>query len=202
MSDAERPFVTGEVNQARSEAVAKDVGAKRTQCYANSQMAMLLSEPEDSLRGAYYVEGLCLDRLLPTPVCHAWLELDGEIIDPTITAVATRKLRLPDKELARQTRESALREIAAGHRLDYKPIARYTFAEVCDSYLRHGWHVVRLTAPELLGAALEQSLPGQEPHTWSCTAWGHALAAVYRDESLPPDARLLSRYQECTDLSG
>jgi hypothetical protein len=117
------------VNQPLSERVAREVDAKPNECLHTASRGLLCSDASSPLRHARYVEGTCYTDA-GYPFDHAWLELDGEIIDPTFTAVVARKVRVLHKGVARQVRAATLRELAAGYRHRYEAIARYTYEEL------------------------------------------------------------------------
>ncbi len=72
-----------EVDRELSNQAAASVQADRTRCYHSARRA-LLEVP--ALKEARYVEGWVIDLrkggALP-PTEHAWLELDGRVIEPT-----------------------------------------------------------------------------------------------------------------------
>lgn len=70
-----------QINRLMGQELARSVHAVKKQCFRNAVMAL------GSYRGgaeAYYVEGILLiwERSLQTD--HDWLEIDGEIVDPTL----------------------------------------------------------------------------------------------------------------------
>lgn len=71
----------------RSAAVARRIRAVEKSCFANCQRAVA-RDPE--LANATYVEGFAVVVASRLPFEHAWIEVDGAVIDPT----------LPDRDLA------------------------------------------------------------------------------------------------------
>jgi len=92
-----------EVNRELSERVAERHGARPKGCWVNAWAAL---QCDTELHGGLYIEGWALtdgDLVFE----HGWLELDGEIIDPT----------LYDRDVAyfpalRFDRDAAKRELA------------------------------------------------------------------------------------------
>ena len=117
------------VNQPLSEQVAQEVRAKPRACFHNASLGLLFSTSESPLRRALYVEGKCY-FISGFPADHAWLELDGEIIDPTLTMVVKKKIRLADKDLTREVRAAGIHDIMKGRRYRYEALRRYTYEEV------------------------------------------------------------------------
>jgi len=117
-------------NRALSEAVAAEVRARLGRCWLNAALGLAWSDMASPLRHAEYVEGICYHARGGPPHAHAWLELGGMIIDPTFTAVAVKKLRRPNREVARRVREEWLRDIVAGTVDSYLGVERYSFAVV------------------------------------------------------------------------
>lgn len=117
-------------NRSLSEAVAAEVGARLGRAWLNAALGLACSDRASALRRAAYVEGVCTKAGGGPSHLHAWLELDGEIIDPTFTVFAVRKLRRPNREVARQVRADWLRDIAAGMVHNYTAVQRYPFAVV------------------------------------------------------------------------
>lgn len=125
------------VNRTLSEDVAREVRAKPKTCWENAALGLMFSPQESLLRRAAYVEGVVYTHTLHSGFSHGWLELDGQIIDPTLCAVSTiRKIRLPDKDLARTIRADALRELEAGLYGRYHRHKSYTYQEVYDRVIR------------------------------------------------------------------
>lgn len=60
----------------RSKDIAKKIGARAKQCFYNAYKALDYLPAE-----ARYIEGWILKDLL---IEHAWIDLDGAIIDPTL----------------------------------------------------------------------------------------------------------------------
>jgi hypothetical protein len=117
------------VNRVLSEEQAAEVIAKPRECFWNAVRVLIWSKAGSPWRNAAYVEGACWHIDSPPPFHHGWVELDGEIIDPTLTVFVARKIRMRDKELARQTREEVARRRAAGERLHYEPHRRFSYEE-------------------------------------------------------------------------
>jgi hypothetical protein len=61
-----------------SERVAKAIHAENKECFLNAFRGMheVPGEP-------YYVEGFVAPDNFPIIIAHAWLEVDGRIVDPT-----------------------------------------------------------------------------------------------------------------------
>jgi hypothetical protein len=118
------------VNRALSEEQAAAVNAKPHECFWNAVRVLIWSEAGSPWRNATYVEGACWHIDRPMPFHHGWVELDGEIIDPTLTVAVAKKIRMRDKEQARRTREEAVRSRAAGERLWYQAYRRFTYEDV------------------------------------------------------------------------
>jgi hypothetical protein len=125
------------VNRKLSEDVAREVRAKTKTCWENAALGLVFSPQESPLRRAAYVEGIAYTHTSPGGFSHGWLELDGQIIDPTLCAASTiRKIRLPDKNLARTIRANALRDLEAGLYGQYHAHRRYTYREVYARVIR------------------------------------------------------------------
>ena len=75
LSDEQFAYLTSVANHVRTVEAGRVFAPK--QCFDNS-MVMVLSDAEDRLA---YCEGFALTGLFP--VHHAWLELDGKIVDLT-----------------------------------------------------------------------------------------------------------------------
>ena len=69
-----------QLNLQLSQQAAKHVNAVPKACWQNAYRA-LLQVP--ALSSGCYVEGWIVDVNLPIPIEHGWVELDGQIIDPT-----------------------------------------------------------------------------------------------------------------------
>ncbi len=71
-------------NFALSEALAKDkrVRARKRQCFKNAFNVVSYC-PE--FANATYVEGIVVATKLPLLIEHGWLEIDNQIVDPTLT---------------------------------------------------------------------------------------------------------------------
>ena len=71
-------------NFALSEALAKDkrVRARKSQCFKNA-FDVIFHCPEFS--NATYVEGIVVATKLSLLIEHGWLEIDNQIVDPTLT---------------------------------------------------------------------------------------------------------------------
>lgn len=66
------------VNIDLSKQIAKAVNAEARACFRNAALG------QQVLGGsALYCEGYALQRDLPIPIEHAWIEFDEEVIDPT-----------------------------------------------------------------------------------------------------------------------
>ena len=70
-------------NFALSEALARDkrVGAKKRQCYRNAFNVVTYC-PE--FANATYVEGIVVPVKQPFLIEHGWLEIENQIVDPTL----------------------------------------------------------------------------------------------------------------------
>ncbi len=129
------------VNRELSEQVAQAIKAKVGQCYANAAFALLHSDQAtfaslhsregNPLCEARYVEGVVVCDDDGKPIDHGWLELDGEVIDPTLTVYVTKKIRLPNKHQAKKVREEQLRALEVGRHDRYIPDTYYTRVEMC-----------------------------------------------------------------------
>ena len=53
------------------------------QCYRNAQVAALTVPPPDGMT-VHYVEGFIMPHGLPLPIEHAWLSLNGRVVDTTV----------------------------------------------------------------------------------------------------------------------
>ena len=72
---------TMNVNRELSARLAEKVGAGLKQCFLNAWRAL---QCERELEGGLYVEGWAVAGDRGLVIEHGWLELDGEIIDPTL----------------------------------------------------------------------------------------------------------------------
>jgi hypothetical protein len=67
------------LNREISLALAESIGALPRQCWRNAALALV------SLGRGMYVEGVAVT--LGLPMEHGWVEVDGQIVDPTWTSV-------------------------------------------------------------------------------------------------------------------
>jgi hypothetical protein len=74
------PKTSDNLNLALSKRAAKTIKAIPKACWQNAYRS-LMELPE--LSRGYYIEGWMVDVNLPIPIEHGWVELDGQIIDPT-----------------------------------------------------------------------------------------------------------------------
>ena len=74
------PLTNKQLNRVLSKRAGKTIRAVPNACWQNAYRS-LLELPE--LANGHYVEGWIVRTDLPVPLEHAWLELDGQIIDPT-----------------------------------------------------------------------------------------------------------------------
>ena len=79
-----RPFRSEELTEIEKEYVGTiSRGDNPTkQCYRNSQMAALTARPREGIE-LRYVEGM-VDAGLGVPLDHAWLSVNGKVVDLTI----------------------------------------------------------------------------------------------------------------------
>src|SRR5438270_9575544 len=70
-------------NAAESLRAAKLAEAQPNECWENSAKLMR----RDEYAAAIYVEGVVISRKVEFPQEHAWLVLDGQIVDPTLPEV-------------------------------------------------------------------------------------------------------------------
>ncbi len=70
------------INIDLSRHAADIIQAEKQECYRNAVMALLNI---DDFKHGYYVEGLAINPKLNFPTEHGWVELDGEVVDPTWT---------------------------------------------------------------------------------------------------------------------
>jgi hypothetical protein len=81
MTPAKNVFHTSDIlNLALSKRVAKIVNAQPKECWKNAFFSLM--EVSELARGQY-VEGWITPITIPIAIEHAWIELDGQIIDPT-----------------------------------------------------------------------------------------------------------------------
>lgn len=52
-------------------------------CYYNAQTAMIAAREDYPTEEIWYVEGYVVDERAPGPTPHAWVEVNGKIVDPT-----------------------------------------------------------------------------------------------------------------------
>ena len=69
------------VNRELSARMAEKVGAEPKQCFLNAWQAL---QCEHELEGGLYVEGWAVTDDDALVIEHGWLELGGEIVDPTV----------------------------------------------------------------------------------------------------------------------
>src|SRR3712207_6711599 len=74
------PQTSRHLNRVVSKRAAKIINAKPKECWKNAFFS-LLEVPE--LAHGQYVEGWIVPTTIPIAIEHAWIELDGQIIDPT-----------------------------------------------------------------------------------------------------------------------
>ncbi len=74
------PQTSDNLNLALSQRAAKTVTAVPHACWQNAAAALLVL-PE--LASGQYVEGWAVLVAVPIPVEHAWIELAGQLVDPT-----------------------------------------------------------------------------------------------------------------------
>jgi hypothetical protein len=85
-------------NRALSKHAAKIVNAIPRACWQNAYRA-LLQLPE--LSNGCYVEGWIVNVDVPVPIEHGWVELDGQIIDPTPKAWTVQFTYFPGLRLSK-----------------------------------------------------------------------------------------------------
>lgn len=66
------------LNWEKSKALAEATGARLKECFRNAFLAVYC---RSELRAAHYVEGFAVSTFFP--VEHGWIEVGGEILDPT-----------------------------------------------------------------------------------------------------------------------
>ena len=102
------------LNLSLSKRAAKKTHAIPNACWINAYCA-LMELPE--LAHGYYVEGWFVNIALPVPIEHAWIELDGQIIDPTPVSWSVHHayfpaLRFTKHEIAQEIMETVELPIA------------------------------------------------------------------------------------------
>ncbi len=65
-------------NQKLSASIGDEIEAKPNHCFINAIRAL------EEIPEAEYIEGYAVSSASSEPFLHAWLELDGEIIDPSL----------------------------------------------------------------------------------------------------------------------
>lgn len=116
------------VNLELSQNLSKAVGAKAKQCFTNAYHGI-----QDHYPDAFYVEGIAIPRHgdgLGAPVEHAWLEINGEIVDPTF---CDRSLPIPKRAQWGGVKRSAPTLAEA-----YFPVLRLTRSEVDQTVVKIG----------------------------------------------------------------
>ena len=73
------------------------------QCFANCQQVVLDNLlGRDAAEHFEYVEGFCLSSRIPFPIHHAWLALNGKVVDPTLRVPASEFIGVQfDREVIR-----------------------------------------------------------------------------------------------------
>jgi hypothetical protein len=103
-------LTSNNLNRALSKQAAKMIKAVPKECWRNATRS-LLTRPE--LAHAHYVEGWIVLPALPVPLEHGWLELDGQIIDPTPVTWKSRHAYFAALRLSKDDLLQALREDTA-----------------------------------------------------------------------------------------
>lgn len=114
------------INLELSQQLSKTIRAKAKQCFNNAYRAI-----QDVYPYAHYVEGFVVTTNGPLAVEHAWLEVNGEIVDPTFCnlSLPLSKADQFEYEGVKQKRsEPTLAKV-------YLPVLRLTVLEV-DQFAR------------------------------------------------------------------
>lgn len=108
------------INLELSQQLSQAVRALAEECFSNAYRAIQKHYPD-----ALYIEGFAVTNLgLCLPVEHAWLEVNGEIVDPTF---CNRALPVP-KQYSDFAGERSDPTLA----LAYFPVLKLTLAKVND----------------------------------------------------------------------
>jgi hypothetical protein len=92
------PQTSKHLNRAISKRAAKIIQSKPKECWKNAFFS-LLEVPE--LARGQYVEGWIVPITIPIAIEHAWIELDGQIIDPTPKSWITQFAYFPGLRLSK-----------------------------------------------------------------------------------------------------
>ena len=103
-------LTSNNLNRVLSKRAAKTINAVRNGCWENAYRA-LMELPE--LAHGQYVEGWFVRIDLPIPIEHAWIELEGKLIDPTPISWHARYAYLPALRFTRDELVEALMEKTA-----------------------------------------------------------------------------------------
>lgn len=96
-------YENGSVSESRSfseqdMSLVRDISSSFTalakQCFYNAQFVSMVASSKGLSDRVKYVEGYCIKSSLPIPVHHAWVELDGKVVDLTLvtTKYTTQEL--------------------------------------------------------------------------------------------------------------
>jgi hypothetical protein len=95
------------INRTLSKKAAETIQPIPKECWKNATLA-LVALPE--LSRAHYIEGWSVLAEIPVPFEHAWLELDGQIIDPTPAMWKGHQTYFPGLRLTKDELLQALNE--------------------------------------------------------------------------------------------
>ena len=73
-------LTTDNLNRVLSKQAAKTIQAVPKECWQNATRSLLTLQ---ELAHAHYLEGWIVSSAILVPLEHGWLELDGQLIDPT-----------------------------------------------------------------------------------------------------------------------
>jgi hypothetical protein len=104
------PQTSKQLNRVLSKHSAKTIKAVPNECWQNAYRAFM-ELPE--LAHGYYVEGWFVRIDLPMPIEHAWVELAGNIIDPSPVSWSARHAYFPAVRFTRDELLEALTEKTA-----------------------------------------------------------------------------------------